>query len=58
MIRVSVMYPQGGKFDENYYVSSHLKMIAEKVGPALLKAEMDKGVAGGVPGSPAPFARR
>jgi uncharacterized protein (TIGR02118 family) len=30
-------------------------MIAEKVGPAMLKAEMDKGVAGGAPGSPAPF---
>ncbi len=55
MIRVSVMYPQGGKFDDAYYVNSHLKMIAEKVGPAMLKAEMDKGVAGGAPGSPAPF---
>jgi uncharacterized protein (TIGR02118 family) len=56
MIRVSVFYPQGGKFDEEYYVNSHLKMIAEKVGDAMLKAEMDKGVAGGAPGSPAPYA--
>lgn len=56
MIRVSVMYPQGGKFDEAYYVNSHLKMVAEKVGSALLKAEMDKGLGGATPGSPAPFA--
>lgn len=55
MIRVSVMYPQGGKFDEGYYVNSHVAMIKEKVGAALLKAEMDKGIAGGAPGSPAPF---
>jgi uncharacterized protein (TIGR02118 family) len=55
MIRVSVLYPQGGKFDEQYYVNNHLKLIADKCGAALLKAEMDKGVAGATPGSPAPF---
>ena len=55
MIRVSVFYPQGGKFDPEYYVNNHLKLIAEKCGPALLKAEMDKGVAGMAPGTPAPY---
>jgi len=55
MIRMSVMYPQGGKFDQDYYVNSHAPMIAEKAGAALLRYEVDKGVAGGAPGSPAPY---
>ena len=55
MIRVTIAYPNGGKFDEDYYVNKHMPMIADKVGAALLKWEADKGVAGAVPGQPAPF---
>jgi uncharacterized protein (TIGR02118 family) len=55
MIRVSVMYPQGGKFDADYYEKKHMPMVAEKIGAALLKWEFDKGVAGGQPGQPAPY---
>lgn len=50
MIRVTILYPQGGKFDADYYASSHMPMIAEKVGGAMLKYEIDKGLAGAVPG--------
>lgn len=56
MIRVSVLYPQGGKFDQDYYVNKHMPMIAEKTGAALIRWEVDKGIAGATPGSPAPFA--
>ena len=55
MIRVTIMYPHGGKFDADYYASSHMPMIAEKVGAALIKYEIDKGVASLVPGQPAPY---
>jgi uncharacterized protein (TIGR02118 family) len=56
MIRVSAMYPQGGKFDADYYATKHMPMIAEKCGAALVRYEIDKGVAGAAPGQPAPFA--
>lgn len=55
MIRVTAMYPQGGKFDAEYYVKKHMPLVAEKSGAALLKWEYDKGVAGAVPGQPAPY---
>jgi uncharacterized protein (TIGR02118 family) len=56
MIRVSAMYPQGGKFDADYYSTKHMPMIAEKLGAAMVRYEIDKGVAGGAPGQPAPYA--
>jgi len=31
MIRVSVLYPPSSKFDMDYYVNSHMKLIAEKL---------------------------
>jgi uncharacterized protein (TIGR02118 family) len=55
MIRVSIFYPQGGKFDQDYYAAKHMPMVAEKAGAALLRYEIDKGVAGMAPGTPAPF---
>ncbi len=56
MIRVSAMYPPSEKFDHDYYVNSHMKMVQDRIGDALLKFEVDKGVGGGAPGSPAPYA--
>ncbi|MEX0682122.1 MAG: EthD family reductase [Dehalococcoidia bacterium] len=55
MIRVSILYPNGGKFDQDYYINNHMKMVAEKAGPAMIRFEVDKGVAGAAPGSPAPY---
>lgn len=55
MIKVSIFYPAGGKFDEDYYAKKHMPMIAEKVGDALIKYEIDKGIAGMAPGTPAPY---
>lgn len=58
MIRVSVMYQMGeGKtFDATYYMQKHVPMARERLrGAGLVRAEIDKGVAGGAPGAPAPF---
>ena len=55
MIRVSAMYPQGGKFDAEYYATKHMPMVAELCGDKLVRYEIDKGVGGAAPGQPAPF---
>jgi uncharacterized protein (TIGR02118 family) len=57
MIRVSVMYPhrQGGRFDLDYYVESHMALVRRKLAPhGLVRTEVDKGVNAG--GQPQPFA--
>lgn len=59
MIGVSVMYPsgEGNKFDYAYYVNKHMALVKNRLGGAgLRRLEVDKGVAGGAPGAPAPFA--
>jgi uncharacterized protein (TIGR02118 family) len=58
MIRVSVLYPRkdGARFDHDYYARKHLPMVAELLrGFGLARYEVDKGIAGGAPGAPAPF---
>jgi uncharacterized protein (TIGR02118 family) len=54
MFKVSVMYPnsEGATFDHAYYRDRHMPMVAEKLGSALKRYTVDKGVAGGAPGSP------
>lgn len=51
------MYPNGKdvKFDSDYYINSHLPMIANALGDALKGLELDLGVASRVPGQPAPY---
>ncbi len=51
MIRVSVLYPPSGKFDWDYYLAKHVPLVREKLGKALKGVAIDKGVAGGTPGS-------
>ena len=58
MIRVSVLYPQGEgkKFDATYYIQKHVPLGRERLGGLrLVRAEVDRGVAGGAPGAPAPY---
>lgn len=57
MIRVTVLYPnaEGKRFDHDYYANKHVTMLADKCGAAMVKYEIDKGVAGMPPGQPAPF---
>ena len=59
MVRISVQYPSGDgkKFDLDYYVTKHMRLVQQRLGGlGLLRWEVDKGLAGGAPGAPAPFA--
>ncbi len=45
MIRVSVMYAAGGKFDYDYYVNKHMQLVHKLLDSyGLVKTEVDKGV--------------
>ena len=45
MIRVSVMYAQGGKFDFDYYRTRHMRLVHKLLDPfGLVKTEVNKGV--------------
>ncbi|MBN1905110.1 MAG: EthD family reductase [Deltaproteobacteria bacterium] len=58
MIRATVFYPSGeGRFDMEYYLNSHIPLAERLLKPyGLIRAEVDKGIAGGGPGEAAPFA--
>jgi uncharacterized protein (TIGR02118 family) len=58
MIKVSVMYPSGAdiRFDIDYYCTRHMPMVRERMGAALRQMAVDHGMAGGTPGSAAPYA--
>lgn len=53
MIKLSVMYPHtpGAHFDHDYYRDSHLPMLKQRMGDALLYYTIDKGLSGVEPGS-------
>jgi uncharacterized protein (TIGR02118 family) len=45
MIRVSVLYPQGGKFNFDYYAKNHMNLVHKLLSPfGLVKSEVDRGV--------------
>ena len=53
MIKVSVMYPNrpGARFDHAYYRDTHMPLAQRLLGDACLYYAIDKGLAGGAPGS-------
>ena len=58
MVRISVLYPNetGKKFDHDYYINRHMKLVRDRLTSfGLVRTEVDKGVAGGAPGAAAPF---
>jgi uncharacterized protein (TIGR02118 family) len=56
MITVSVLYANtGAAFDIDYYVTKHMPMVREKLGPALRHSSAEQGLAGGTPDAPAPY---
>ena len=57
MIKVSVMYPNtpGARFDHAYYRDKHMPLVKRLMGGACLFYTVDKGLAGGAPGEPAPY---
>jgi uncharacterized protein (TIGR02118 family) len=54
VIKVTVLYPQkaGARFDMDYYCDSHMPLVQSKLRPALKGVAVDKGLAGGAPGTP------
>src|SRR5436309_16023728 len=58
LVRISVFYAtaEGKKFDHDYYVNRHMKLVRERLGSfGLVRTEADKPLAGGAPGAPAPY---
>jgi uncharacterized protein (TIGR02118 family) len=58
MVRISVFYPNesGKRFDHGYYAQKHMPLVMSRLKAfGLLRYEVDKGIAGGAPGAPAPF---
>ena len=58
MIKVSVLYPagEGTKFDMDYYCTSHIPMVRQKLGSACQSVAVEQGLGGGAPGSPPLYA--
>lgn len=57
MIRVSILYPNGpdANFNMEYYKTQHIKLVKDRVGSALVSAEVNNGLGSAVPGEPAPY---
>ncbi|MBF0564848.1 MAG: EthD family reductase [Nitrospirae bacterium] len=53
MIEVSIFYPnsEGGKFDLDYYLTTHMPMSIRLLGEALRGVTVGLGISGGPPGS-------
>ena len=53
MIKVSVLYPStpGARFDHDYYRDKHMPLLKAKMGDSCKYYTVDKGLAGGAPGS-------
>jgi uncharacterized protein (TIGR02118 family) len=55
MIKVGVFYPPSKKFDWDYYINKHTPMVHKLMGPALRQVDIEKGIAGGAPGTAATY---
>ena len=57
MIKVSVMYPNqpGARFDHAYYRDRHMPLVKARMGDACRTYTVDRGLGGGMPGSPATY---
>lgn len=53
MIKVSVMYPHkpDARFNHEYYRDKHMPMVKDRMGDTCKYYTIDKGLAGGTPGS-------
>ena len=55
MIKVGVFYPQSSKFDWGYFMTKHTPLVQQRLSPAIKKVDVEKGVAGGAPGTDATY---
>ena len=55
MVKLSVLYPNspGARFDDHYYLTTHMALVQKLLGPALKAAGVDKGI--DTPEGPAPY---
>jgi uncharacterized protein (TIGR02118 family) len=53
MIKVNIFYPnqEGGRFDLEYYLTTHMPMAIEKLGSSLKGVSIEHGVSGTQPGT-------
>ncbi len=53
MIKVNIFYPnkEGGRFDLEYYLHTHMPMAIEKLGSSLKGVSIEHGVSGAQPGT-------
>lgn len=58
MIKVSILYPnvEGKSFNMDYYCNKHVPMVGKLLGDTVKAATVEKGIGGGTPDSPPPFA--
>jgi uncharacterized protein (TIGR02118 family) len=57
MMKVNIFYPnkEGGRFDLDYYLNTHMPMAIEKLGPSLKGVSVEHGVSGVQPGAQAGY---
>ncbi|MFD9899222.1 EthD family reductase [Mesorhizobium sp. NPDC059025] len=57
MIKMSVYYPAdgGSRFDHDYYRTTHMPLIKQRLGDACLRYEIEKGIVGREAGSAPEF---
>lgn len=57
MIKVTVLYANGPnvRFDHAYYRDRHMPLLKARMGESCKLYTVEKGLAGGAPGSPPPF---
>ena len=57
MIKVSVMYPNApdARFNHEYYRDKHMPLVKARMGDSCKYYTVDKGLAGGGPGTPATY---
>jgi len=56
MIRVSILYPNNGEFDMDYYLSKHMALVHKLLDSmGLIRTEVDQGIGTADPNAPAPY---
>jgi uncharacterized protein (TIGR02118 family) len=57
MFKATIMYPPtpSARFDMAYYIEKHMPMVKNKIGASCVGFTVEAGLAGGAPGSTAPY---
>lgn len=57
MIKISILYPNTGKFDMNYYLNTHMPLSIQRIsaGSGYRGVSVERGLAGAEPGAAPDF---